>query len=168
MTQNTSETLMKQIKKKQHKMLTSGELKDLTTTIFGETLPENKLYKLTHQLKNRGYLLTLRKDIFFIKDAEEQISETELEEQFYRKLLKQHCQQYCKQDRYIGGMTALEIHLHSTGVSIPEEIIIFNKEKQAIETILLEKKVNFKHYASKSKNLFSAFAKHTQKIKIKG
>ncbi|MDR0608371.1 MAG: hypothetical protein LBG52_08830 [Candidatus Peribacteria bacterium] len=64
-------------------------------------------------------------------------------------------------------MTALEIHLHGTGVSIPEEIIVFNKEKQAIETILLEKKVNFKRYEAKSKNLFPAFAKHTQNIKIK-
>ncbi|MDR2541647.1 MAG: hypothetical protein LBD11_08075 [Candidatus Peribacteria bacterium] len=65
-------------------------------------------------------------------------------------------------------MTALEIHLHTTGSNIPEEIIIFNKEKQAIETVLFDKKINFKIYESKSKNLFPAFSKHTHKHKIKG
>ncbi|MDR0608372.1 MAG: hypothetical protein LBG52_08835 [Candidatus Peribacteria bacterium] len=101
MTQTNSENLIEHLKKKQNKILTNTELRALTTATFGMPLAENKFYKLTHQLKNRGYLYTLRKDIFLIKAPEQQISETALEEQFYRKLLKQHCQHYCKQDRYI-------------------------------------------------------------------
>ncbi|MDR0650845.1 MAG: hypothetical protein LBG59_05620 [Candidatus Peribacteria bacterium] len=82
--------------------------------------------------------------------------------------MKQHCQRYCKHYRYIGELTALEIHLHGTGVNIPEEIVIFNKEKQALETIMLEKKIHFKTYEAQSKNLYSPFAKHLQTIKLKG
>ncbi|MDR2416526.1 MAG: hypothetical protein LBD75_08280 [Candidatus Peribacteria bacterium] len=91
-----------------------------------------------------------------------------MEELFYRKLLKQHCQYYCKRYRYIGELTALEIHLHGTGVTIPEEIVIFNKEKQALESVMLDKKLHFKTYESQSKNLYSPLAKHTQTIKLKG
>jgi hypothetical protein len=125
------------------------------------------MYKLTHQLKNRGYLISLKKDIFFITTPEKPLSEEELEDLFYRKLLKQHCQQYCKTNRYIGGVTALEFHLHGSTITLPEEIIIYNKDKQAIETILLEKKVNFKTYEAKTKNLYTAFAKQTSTIKVK-
>jgi hypothetical protein len=82
--------------------------------------------------------------------------------------LKQHCQQYCKQARYIGELTALEINLHGTGITLPEEIIIFNKEKQAIETVMLNKKIHFKTYEAKAKNLYTPFSKQTQTIKLKG
>lgn len=168
MWKEAQENLIKSLRKNQNKIFTIEKFREVVSAAFGEKLPEGKIYKLTHQLKNRGYLLSLKKDIFFLKAPEKEITETELEDQFYRQLLKQHCQQYCKQDRYIGGITALEIHLHSTGVLIPEEIVIFNKEKQAIETILFDKKINFKIYESKSKNLFPTFIKHTQKHKIKG
>ncbi|MDR2190165.1 MAG: hypothetical protein LBP53_03055 [Candidatus Peribacteria bacterium] len=148
-------------------MLMIDDFKTLLHTFFGEQLHESRMYKLIHQLKNRGYLMSLKKDIFFITAPEKTPSETELEELFYRKLLKQHCQQYCKHQRYLGELTALEIHLHGTGVSIPEEIIVFNKEKQALETVMLKKKVSFKTYEAKSKNLYPAFAKHLQTIKLK-
>ncbi|MDR0861137.1 MAG: hypothetical protein LBO09_09575 [Candidatus Peribacteria bacterium] len=168
MLKESKEKLEKSLKKNQNKIFTIEKFREIISTAFPEKLSEGKIYKLTHQLKNRGYLISLKKDIFFIKSPEKEITETELEDQFYRPLLKQHCQQYCKQDRYIGGMTALEIHLHTTGINIPDEIIIFNKEKQAVETVLFDKKINFKIYESKSQNLFPAFSKHTQKHKLKG
>jgi hypothetical protein len=136
-------------------------------TTFGEQLHEGRMYKLTHQLKNRGYLISLKKDIFLITIPDKIPNEQEIEELFYRKLLKQHCQQYCKTNRYIGGLTALELHLHGSNITLPEEIIIYNKDKQAIETILFDKKVNFKTYEAKTKNLYNAFSKQTTSIKLK-
>jgi hypothetical protein len=61
----------------------------------------------------------------------------------------------------------LEINLYWTGISIPEEIIVYNKHKQSIETVLLDKKVNFKTYEAKTQNLYIPFSKQTHTIKIK-
>jgi hypothetical protein len=168
MSKTSTEKLLNQLQKSQNKMLTISDFRTLLQSAFDEPLNEGRIYKLTHQLKNRGYLTSLKKDIFFINTPEKSLSNNELEDLFYRKILKLHCQQYCKQYRYIGGLTALEIHLHGTSITIPEEIIIFNKDKQAIETVMLEKKVNFKTYEAKTKNLYTPLSKQTTTIRLKG
>jgi hypothetical protein len=89
------------LQKNQKKVISIAEFRQLLTSSFDTPLNEGKIYKITHQLKNRGYLRSLKKDIFFMHSPEESMQESELEDLFYRKLLKQHCQQYCKQQRYI-------------------------------------------------------------------
>ena len=167
MKKQTVEETLTLFQKKKNKLISMKELKEnIVSTIWTEH-NEGKIYKITHQLKNRGLLISIKKDILYIKNPKEEISHETLEEQFYRKILKQHCEQYCKQDRYLWELTALEINMHGTGISIPEEVIIFNKKKQAIETVMFEKKVNFKTYESKGRNLYTPLSKQTKKIRLK-
>jgi len=48
----------------------------------------------------------------------------------------------------------------------PDEILIVNENKQGIENLILEKKILFKTYSSKKKNLYAFFHKETQPITI--
>ena len=95
MKETTTEKLMQYLQKNQNKMIHLSDFKRDLTELFKEPLTEGRIYKITHQLKNRGYLISLKKDILFIKDPQKEIEEEVIEEHLYRKILKQHCQQYC-------------------------------------------------------------------------
>lgn len=157
------ENLIQILQKQKKKILTANDLKKFIYLSFWESTPISKIYKITFQLRNRWFLSPLRKDLFYITNPEKPITDEEIEELRYRKLLKDHCNWVSKQ-RYIWDLTALEIHLHWTWVTIPEAIMIVNKEKQAIETLLFEKQIAFKKFESKWKNLIPQFIKQTTEV----
>ena len=159
------ENLIQILQKQKKKIISSDNLKKFIYLTFWESTPINKIYKITFQLRNRWYLIWLRKDLFYIINPERPITDEEIEEQRYRKLLKDHCNWVCKQ-RYIGGLTALEIHLHWNGVTIPETVMIINKEKQAVETVVFEKQIAFKKFETKWKNLISSLIKQTNEVNM--
>lgn len=159
------ENLIQLLQKQKKKIISSDDLKKFIYSSFWESTPTSKIYKITFQLRNRWYIFWLRKDLFYITNPEKPITTEEIEEQRYRKLLKDHCNWICKQ-RYIGWLTALEIHLHWTGVTIPETVMIINKEKQAIETVVFEKQIAFKKFETKWKNLISQLVKQTNEINM--
>lgn len=154
------ENLIQILQKQKKKILTANDLKKFIYLSFWESTPISKIYKITFQLRNRWFLSPLRKDLFYIANPEKPITDEEIEELRYRKLLKDHCNWVSKQ-RYIWGLTALEIHLHWSGVTIPETVMIINKDKQAVETIVFEKQIAFKKYETKGKNLISNLLKQT-------
>ncbi len=157
--------LIQNLQRLKRKIISLEEIKNQIFWTFWENTPNSKIYKITYQLKNRGYLFPLRKEMFYITTPDSKILPEEIEEKRYRKLLKDHCNAYYKQ-RYISGLTALEIHLHWTTTTIPESIIIVNKEKQAEETIIFEKTIIFKKYEIKWKNLLSTLIKQTNEIHL--
>ena len=159
------ENLIQILQKQKKKILSSDDLKKYIYLTFWESTPISKIYKVTFQLRNRWYLIWLRKDLFYITNPEKPITAEEIEEQRYRKLLKDHCNWVCKQ-RYIWGLTALEIHLHWNGVTIPETVTIINKEKQTIETIVFEKQIAFKKFETKWKNLIPQLIKQTIEVNM--
>ena len=159
------EILIQILQKQKKKIISSDNLKKFIYLSFWESTPINRIYKITFQLRNRWFLFSLRKDLFYITNPEKPITAEEIEEQRYRKILKDHCNWVCKQ-RYIGGLTALEIHLHGNGVTIPETITIINKDKQAIETIIFEKQIAFKKFETKWKNLISTLIKQTEEVSM--
>lgn len=159
------EKLVQILQKQKKKIISSDDLKKHIYLSFWENTPISKIYKITFQLKNRWFLSPLRKDLFYIANPERPITDEEIEELRYRRLLKDHCNWVSKQ-RYIWGLTALEIHLHWTWVTIPETIMIVNKEKQAIETLLFEKQIAFKKFESKWKNLIPQLIKQTTEINM--
>lgn len=163
----TFDTITKNLQKKQNTIISLKEFREFLWSITSQTLSENRIYKLTHLLKNKSHLLSIKKDLLYVKKADTDVDLELIEEQFYRKLLKDHCDQYCDKNRYIWELTALELHIHSSSITIPEEISIFNWKKQSIETVMLDKKVNFKFYKTKWENLFLSFQKQTKKIRIK-
>lgn len=157
------ENLIQILQRQKKKIITSNDLKKHIHFAFWESTPINKIYKITFQLRNRWFLFSLRKDLFYISSPEKPITNEEIEEQRYRKLLKDHCNWVCKQ-RYIWGLTALEIHLHGNWVTIPDTIMIINKEKQAVETIVFERQIAFKKFETKWKNLISQLIKQTTEV----
>ena len=159
------ENLIQNLQRQKKKIITANDLKKFIYLSFWESTPTNKIYKITFQLKNRWYLLCLRKDLFYITNPEKPITAEEIEEQRYRRLLKDHCNWISKQ-RYIWGLTALEIHLHGNWVTIPDTIIITNKEKQSVETIVFERQIAFKKFETKWKNLISQLIKQTNNVNM--
>ena len=159
------ENLIQILQKQKKKIISSDDLKKFIYLTFWESTPVSKIYKITFQLRNRWFLFSLRKDLFYITNSGKPITAEEIEEQQYRKLLKDHCNWVCKQ-RYIGGITALEIHLHGNWVTIPETVMIINKEKQAVETVIFEKQIAFKKFETKWKNLISQLIKQTNEINM--
>ena len=156
--------VVKKILKHKNKLIEIGKIKDIIKNILDTDYSEQKTYKMIYYLKNRWYIESLKKDIFFVKNPERIYKEGELIERFYREILKKHCNNYINGKRYIGGIKALELNLSS--YDIPEEILIVNSNKQATEIIAWEKKWLFKTYWSNKKNLFPLFLKYTRKIAI--
>ena len=126
--QKPIDELIQNLVKQKKKIISLNDLKKLIFSSFWENTPISKIYKITFQLKNRQYLISLRKELFYITNPEHQIKPEEIEEQLYRKLLKEHCNWVSKK-RYVWWLTALEIHLHWTWVTLPETIIVINKKK---------------------------------------
>lgn len=85
-------------------------------------------------------------------------------ELFYWNVVKKHCTNFLKGNRYIGGLKALELNLAS--YDIPDELSIINQYKQATEVIIYDKQAIFKNYSYKKTNLFPFFWKLTKKIHI--
>lgn len=163
--QKPIEDLIQNLQKQKKKIISLNDLKNLIYLSFWEATPISKIYKITFQLKNRQYLLPLRKELFYITTPQSPIKPEEIEEQQYWKLLKEHCNQTSKK-RYIWWLTALEIFLHWGGVTIPEVITIINKDKQANETLIFEKSISFKKYETKWKNLITDLTKQTNEVSM--
>lgn len=161
------ESVMKILQKHQNKVIPLSLFEQRLQSVFGEDIPKGKIYKLTHQLKNKWYLLSLKKDILYIKMPDTLLDPSVLEEKFYWTLLKSHCKLSCAYERYLGGLNALELHLHMHAL-IPEEVMIVNAKKQSTEIVMFDKKVNFKTYEANKKNLYSSFAKHTTSFTVQG
>lgn len=162
---NPIDDLIQILRKQKKKIISSNDLKSFIYLSFWEKVTINKIYKITFQLRNRWFLYLLRKDLFYITNPENVVIAEEIEEQWYRKLLKNHCDNISKQ-WYIWWLTALEIHLYWKWVTIPETIMIVNKIKQTIETVIFEKKILFKKFESKWKNLFPKLVKLTNEVSM--
>lgn len=156
--------VVKKIWKYKNKLLEIQKIKEIIKNILDTEYSEQKTYKMIYYLKNRGYIESLKKDIFFVKNPEKTYQEQELINKFYREMLKRHCNEYIEGKRYIGWLKALELNISS--FEIPDEILIVNTRKQATEVIIEQKKGLFKTYGSNKKNLFPLFYKHTKKIAI--
>lgn len=156
--------VVKKIWKHKNKLIEIKKIKEIIKSILDTEYSEQKTYKMIYYLKNRWYIESIKKDVFFVKNIEKTYKEEELIEKFYREMLKRHCNEYLQWKRYIWWLKALELNISS--YSIPEEILIVNTKKQATEVIVWQKKWLFKTYWSNKKNLFSLFNKHTKKIPI--
>ena len=163
--QKPIDDLIQNLQKQRKKIISLNDLKNLIFLSFWENTPISKIYKITFQLRNRWFLYPLRKELFYITNPEKPIKPEEIEEQQYWKLLKDHCNQTSKK-RYIWWLTALEIHLHWSWVTIPETIMIINKDKQANETLIFEKTIAFKKYETKWKNLITPLIKETIEVNM--
>lgn len=156
--------VVKKTLKHKNKIITIDKIKNILKNILDDDYNEKKSYKVIHYMKNRWYLVNLKKSIFLVKDPEKEISENFLIENHYRTILKKHCKEFTNNKRYIWWIKALELNLNN--FDIPDEILLINDIKQSTETVIFDKQIMFKTYINKNKNLFNKFKKNTHKIKI--
>lgn len=150
--------------KSKNKVVHIDAIRRIFSLVMESSYTDKKMYKLLYYLKNRWYLVTLKKNIYFVKQSDDEYTEQWLTDRFYWDLVKQHCKEYVKSDRYIGWLKALELHM--SGYDVPDEIMIVNADKQATEVIVFDKKVLFKTYISSGNNLFPLYKKHVAKIDL--
>lgn len=82
-------------------IITIDELATLTRRIFDQENSSQKLYKVIYYLKQRGYLLSIKKDLFIIKDPEDTRTEYHFIEEWYWSILAKHCKQLYRSQWYI-------------------------------------------------------------------
>ena len=159
------DNLVKKLMKYKGKLVDGGKVWVLLKSSLAEDFSIQKMYKLIYYLKIRGYLENLKKNIFFVKDPDHIYTKEEIMDLFYRTIVKKHCTDFLKGNRYIWWLKALELNLAS--YDIPDELSIVNQYKQATEVVMFDKQIVFKTYAkNKTDNLFRFFRKLTKPIKI--
>jgi len=157
--------VVKKVLKHRWKLIDLTKLKKNIENILADDYSDQKAYKMVYYLKNRWYLLSLKKDIYIVKNPETQYSNEQLLDMFYWNVMKRHCKTYLDSDWYIGGIKALELNISS--YEIPDELLVINRYKQSSEVIMFDKKIIFKKYYSENKKMFVLFSKYTKKIYIK-
>ena len=129
-----------------------------------EKYTDTKAYKLMYYLKNRGYLVSIKKDIFFAKHPHDERSEDDIVDEYYRTILHHHCTKSFQKNWYIGSLKALEMHY--TNYSVPDSVLVINADKQSKEMVVATKTVQFKKYTAKGENFYPKFKKFTTKMKM--
>ena len=165
MSNRVFDNLVRKLMKYKGKLIDGEKVWLLLKSSLAEDFSVQKMYKMIYYLKIRGYLENLKKNIFFVKDPDHIYSKEEIMDLFYRTIVKKHCSDFLKGNRYIWGLKALELNLSS--FDIPEELSIVNNYKQATEVVMFDKQIVFKTYAkNKTDNLFKFFRKLTKKVNI--
>ncbi len=166
MENKASDILVKKLMKRKWKLIDIKKIEDVVKHVYGDVLSTQRVYKVVYYLKNRWYLENLKKNVFFVKWAEEKYSTEEILDLFYWRLVKEHCNDFLTSRWYIGGVKALELSLSS--FDVPEELLIVNQYKQSTEVIMLDKQIVFKTYshAREKTTLFPFFWKLTKKVLI--
>lgn len=156
--------VVKKILNNKWKIINSEKIKKIISNILDSNYSDQKTYKIIYHLKNKWYIISLKKDLYYCKERSKDISIDEIVETHYRDILRDNCRKYLKSDWYIWWLKWLE--LTTNNFSVPEEIDIFNIIKQSKEVVLSWKYLNFKIYSSKGSTISKKFFKFTTKIKI--
>ncbi len=164
MQQKYFNNIVKRLLKNKNKIITSEKIKNLVSNILEDEFTPKKSYKILYHLKNKGYLIPLKKDIFFVKLPSQETTQEEIIDKFYRDILRNHCREKLDYAWYVWWLKACQ--LNAWDFSVPEEIEIINPHKQARETILTWKYWNFRKYTGKDINIFNKLKKLTNKTKI--
>lgn len=141
-----------------------SDLKKIGQKVLMEDYTDMKFYKIIYFLKNRWYLETIKKNIFFVKAPDLILNKQNILDNSYRFVVKNHCNDFSSGRWYVSWLKALEIHLKS--YDVPDELIIVNQNKQSSEILLYDKQVLFKTYSNsrEKENLFKFFYNYTQEV----
>ena len=157
---------VKRILKNKWKILTIDKIKEIYYDL--ETNPsDSKLYKQIYYLKNRDYLLSLKKDLFYVKKNDEEIFVDDIIEQNYWKFLKKYTKEQFWNNYFIWWIKSLEIW--NNNFSIPDKITIINPFKRSNEVLFKWKNLVLVDYTIKwfdKEKSFKYFKKQTTKLKI--
>jgi hypothetical protein len=82
-------------------VINSEKIKKNISDIMDKKYSDKKAYKMIYYLKNKGYIISLKKDIYYITSPESKLDQEKLIDKFYRQILKENCKYYLDNDRYI-------------------------------------------------------------------
>lgn len=102
MSNKVFDNLVKRLIKSKGKLIDGEKMAVLLKSCMNEDFSVQKMYKMIYYLKIRGYIENLKKNIFFVKDPERRYSKEEIMDIFYRTIVKKHCANFLKGNRYIG------------------------------------------------------------------
>ena len=164
MIQSTYTTLLSSyLTKLRSKILTIAAIKWYAQKCLGDGYTDAKVYKTLYTMKKKWLLIALKKDIFVLQSLGDVLDDSQFLDRYYRLLLRNHSHACCKSDRYIGGLKAIELHL--SNFEIPVMIDIMTTSKHCQEVVMLDHKVLFKSYQTKSQiPLFRVIKKHCRSI----
>lgn len=155
--------IVKKILKSKWKILDIQKIKKIFHQI-DEDFTDKQIYKKIYYLKNQWYILSIKKDIFYIKDFNKEVDIDEIIENNYWKFLKKYLNDNFWSNYFIWWIKALEIH--NNIYSIPDKISIINPYKQSKQVLLKWKYILNTKYTIKWKSnekSFKFFKKNTQK-----
>lgn len=156
--------IVKKLLKSRWKIMTALQLFWAIENILDTETDKNKVYKIVYNLKNKGYLISLKKDIYFVKDPNDDEGEILNNNLLYWECLLKQNKSYLEKDWYIWWIKALEL-LHDN-FDIPEKIDIINPYKQSKEVVINKKNVYYKQYANKDMKIFKQMKKFCKDILI--
>lgn len=90
------------LSKFQGKSIDNEKIKDKLQNILDKEYTESKMYKMIYYLKIRGYLVNLKKNLFFVKNPADEPDEENLANKLYWTILNKHCKDFIEGKRYIG------------------------------------------------------------------
>ena len=157
---------VKKILKSNWKILTIEKIKNIYYDLE-EDASDSKLYKKIFYLKNRWYLIPLKKDLFYVKKNDEEVYLEDIIEQNYWKFLKKYTKEQFGNNYFIWWLKSLEIW--NNNFSIAENIYIINPYKRSKEVLFKWKNLILVDYNIKwfdKEKSFKFFKKQTEKIKI--
>lgn len=155
--------LAQELSKHKWKLIDMTKIKSYVFALVWQ-YSDQKVYKTLYALKNKWYLVGLKKDLFYVKDPQTPFIETDIVDRFYWDVLQKHCSLLIWWKRYIGWLKALELHI--SNFSCPEEIVIINEKKQSTEVLFFDKKVLCKKYTARGVSLFKKMIHYTKIFKI--
>ena len=103
--------VVKKISKHKNKLIEIQKIKEIVEDILDSRYTDQKAYKMIYYLKNRWYLESVKKDVFFVKNTEKEYKPDYIIEKFYWEMLKRHCKLYLQWRRYIWWLKALELNI---------------------------------------------------------
>lgn len=101
MLNKSTDIVVKNLMRYKGKLINIPKIENLLKNVIDDKFTNQKMYKLIYYLKNRGYIYNIKKNIFLVKNPENEINQSKVLNDFYRQILKKHCNEFLKSDRYI-------------------------------------------------------------------
>lgn len=162
-----TDIFVKSLLKKKDKILDVEQLKKLYKQVDPEWFTDSKFYKQVYYVKNKWVLISLKKDLFYVKSSQKEITFDEIVEKYYRKILKNYLQEKFWNNYFISWVKSLEIW--NNNFEIPDKLPIINPYKRSEDVLFKDKNILNIRYSIKWENFeksFKIYKKQTEKTYI--
>ena len=157
---------VKKLLKNKNKILTILQIKEIYYNLYWES-QDTKIYKQIYQLKNKWYLLSLKKDLFYVKKMDEDLLVDDIIENNYWKYLKKYLKDQFWVYYFIWWLKSLEIW--NNNFSTSDKLRIVNPYKRSNEVLFKNKNLFLVNYSIKwfdNEKSFKFFKKQTKKLYV--